>query len=301
MYGTVQPENLTTVFADPHTAAPQFAGRAFSDFDPYTLYYWIRTAGHRYGSSPGDGSALDREAIRLNGGEFVGDFADGAIKPNIGQDYAPTGLWDVTTGEATADNLWGQAFTAKGDPAVAAQVLTDAGVTTPITLTYDYVSTSQIGQQVAASVQQSLINVKDANGASMFKVNLFGVSSGYYSYVLNTDTQNEFGGSGWGADWPNASTVIGPLFTEEGGFDLSRTGKDSTPDFNAAIQDALTTTDRAEQATKWQTLNTQVAAKAYIIPTFFGLAQNIAGDHVGNLYRWAAYGSWPYAQLYAIQ
>ena len=184
---------------------------------------------------------------------------------------------------------------------MAAQVLTDAGVTTPITLTYDYVSTSQIGQQVAASVQQSLINVKDANGASMFKVNLFGVSSGYYSYVLNADTQNEFGGSGWGADWPNASTVLGPLFTESGGFDLSRTGKDPTPDFYAAIQDALTTTDRAEQATKWQTLNTQVAAEAYIIPTFFGLAQNIAGDHVGNLYRWAAYGSWPYAQLYAIQ
>ena len=36
----------------------------------------------------------------------------------------------------------------------------------------------------------------------------------------------------------------------------------------------------------------------WVIPTFFGLAQNIAGTNVGNLYRWSAYGSWPYAQLY---
>jgi len=36
----------------------------------------------------------------------------------------------------------------------------------------------------------------------------------------------------------------------------------------------------------------------WVIPTFFGLAQNMAGTNVGSLYRWSAYGSWPYAQLY---
>jgi peptide/nickel transport system substrate-binding protein len=303
MYGLVQPENLATVFTDPHTAAPQFAGRAFSDYDPYTNYIWIRTDKVTDKAvRQAMGIALDRDAIRTaNGGDFVGDYADGVIKPNIGQDYAPTGLWDVTTGEATADSLWGQAFTAKGDPAAAASVLTAAGITTPTTLTYDYVSTSPVGQQVAAIIQNSLINVKDANGAALFKVNLFGVSSGYYSYVLNDDTANEFGGSGWGADWPNASTVLPPLFTPEGGFDLSRTNKDSTPDFYAAIQDAMKMTDRTAQAAAWQELDKQASEEAYVIPTFFGLAQNIAGDHVGNLYRWAAYGSWPYAELYAIQ
>jgi peptide/nickel transport system substrate-binding protein len=303
MYGTVQPENLATIFTDPHTAAPQFAGRAFSDYDPYTNYIWIRTDKVTDKAvRQAMGIALDRDAIRTaNGGDFVGDYADGVIKPNIGQDYAPTGLWDVTTGEATADSLWGTAFTAKGDPAAAAGVLTAAGITTPTTLTYDYVSTSPVGQQVAAIIQNSLINVKDANGAALFKVNLFGVSSGYYSYVLNDDTANEFGGSGWGADWPNASTVLPPLFTPEGGFDLSRTNKDSTPDFYAAIQDAMKMTDRAAQAAAWQELDKQASEEAYVIPTFFGLAQNIAGDHVGNLYRWAAYGSWPYAELYAAQ
>jgi len=60
-------------------------------------------------------------------------------------------------------------------------------------------------------------------------------------------------------------------------------------------------TDRTAQAAAWQDLNKQAVEEAYVIPTFFGLAQNIAGDHVGSLYRWAAYGSWPYAQLYAVQ
>ena len=46
-YGGIQPENLTTVFSDSHTAAAAFTGRAFSDFDPYTRYYWINTRRSR--------------------------------------------------------------------------------------------------------------------------------------------------------------------------------------------------------------------------------------------------------------
>jgi len=303
MYGAVQPENLATIFSDPHTAAPQFAGRAFSDYDPYADYYFIRTDKITDPAiRQAIGIGLDRDAIRtIGGGDFSGDYADGVIKPNIGQDYAPTGLWDVTTGAATADSLWGQAFPAKGDPAVAAQVLAADGVTTPITLTYDYLSTSQVAQQVAASIQQSLISVKDADGHSLFKVNLFGVSSGYYGYVLNPDTENEMGGSGWGADWPNASTVIPDLFTDIAGFNLSRVSNADNPDFYKGVQDALELTDRGAQAQAWQALNKEASKEAFVIPTFFQLAQNIAGDKVGGLYRWAPYGSWPYAQVWVEQ
>ena len=111
-YGGVQPENLTTIFSDAHTANSQYAGRAFSDFDPYTRYYWINTATVKdLAVRQAMAVALDRAAIRLNaGGDFVGDFADGAIKPNIGQDYAPTGFWDTMLGEPVPDN---------GDPTFA--------------------------------------------------------------------------------------------------------------------------------------------------------------------------------------
>ena len=108
-YGAVQPENLTTVFADPQTPNPDFAGRAISDFDPYSRYYWIDTQ-----KVPNEmqrqamAVALNREAIRLNGGGvFAGELGDGVIKPNLGMDYAPTG-W--------ATDLFGEADSAGGQP-----------------------------------------------------------------------------------------------------------------------------------------------------------------------------------------
>lgn len=293
-YGTVQPENLSTVFSDAHTAQAQYAGRAFSDYDPYQRYLWIRTDKItdplvREAMAVG----LDRDAIRTaEGGDFVGDYADGAIKPNIGQDYAPTGLWDPTTGAATADSLWGQAFPASGSADLAKQLIAQstAAGTTPH-LSYNYVSSSAVAQQVAAIVQSSL----DAAG---FDINLVGVSEHYYSYVLNTDTQGSFGGAGWGPDWPNASTVIPDLFTDNAGFNLSRVSQANQPDFYAAINAALAETDRTKQAADWQALNVTAAKDAFIIPTFAEYGQTIAGDKVGNLYRWSPYGSWPYAELF---
>ena len=51
--------------------------------------------------------------------------------------------------------------------------------------------------------------------------------------------------SGWGPDWPNASTVIPELFTEAGGFNLSQV-KDKA--FAAKVQEAKINTDRAAQS-----------------------------------------------------
>ena len=70
------------------------------------------------------------------------------------------------------------------------------------------------------------------------------------------------------------------------------------PDWTAQVNDALTTTDRAAQALKWQTLNKEAVEQAWIIPLFFSLSQNMAGTEVGGAYRWTPYASWPYAQLY---
>jgi len=285
-YGGVQPENLTTIFSDAHTANSQFAGRAFSDFDPYTRYYWINTATVKdLAVRQAMAVALDRAAIRLNaGGDFVGDFADGAIKPNIGQDYAPTGFWDTMLGEAVPDN---------GDPNYAKTILSNAGITAP-TLTWNY-AISPTGDKNAAIVQQSLEKAG-------FKIKIAGIDPAhYYSTVFDNSLKGDFGTGGWGADWPNATTVIPPLFTDEGGWNLSNVedGVGGAPaDWNAQVKDAQTTVDRSAQATKWQTLNSAAMQQVFIIPTFFGLAQDMGGTNVGSLYRWSAYGSWPYGQLY---
>ena len=47
-----------------------------------------------------------------------------------------------------------------------------------------------------------------------------------------------------------------------------------------------------------------IANMVYIIPTVFSLSQVIAGTKVTTdqgLYKWPAYGSWPYAQIYLTQ
>jgi peptide/nickel transport system substrate-binding protein len=280
-YGNVQPQNLETIFADPRTALPDFQGRAFSDFDPYSRYYWIDT---QVVTNPeirkAMAVALDRDAIRTNGGgEYVGDYADGTIKPNIGMDYAPTNLWD-------AAGPFGQDIPDTGDIALAQQLIADSGEAAP-TLDWNYVP-GEVADRTAGIVQDSLQQAG-------FTVNLAPIASNYYGCVFDADCRGQFGGGGWGPDWPNASTVISPLFTDDGGWNLSNV---QDQDFVDAVNANLGQTDRAAQAAEWQRLNALSVERMYVIPTFFGLAQNLAGDKVGNLYRWGPYGSWPYGILY---
>jgi peptide/nickel transport system substrate-binding protein len=291
-YGGVQPENLDKVFADPHTANAQFVGRAFSDFDPYSRYYWIRTDKiTNVKIRQAMAVALDRDAIRQNGGgEFVGDYGDGTIKPNIGMDYAPTHIWD-------AQGIFGKDIDPKGDVELAKQLIAESGEAAP-TLDWNYVP-GTVADKTAGLVKDSLERAG-------FTVNLAPFTQNYYGNVFDPDAQGSFGGAGWGPDWPNASTVISPLFTMDGGWDISRVGMkggDPDPDspdkdFVDAVHANLGQTDRQAQALEWQRLNRMSVERMFVIPTFFGLAQNIAGDKVGNLYRWGPYGSWPYGILY---
>jgi ABC-type transport system substrate-binding protein len=108
-------------------------------------------------------------------------------------------------------------------------------------------------------------------------------------------TTADFGNAAWKPDWPNASRIIGPMFTRDGGWDLSRV---DDPDFKASVQAAVATLDRAEQARNWQALNREAVQKGWVIPTFFGRSQVLAGTKVGPIYRWPAYASWPYGVMF---
>jgi peptide/nickel transport system substrate-binding protein len=291
-YGNVQTENLNTIFSDSHTAAAAYAGRAFSDFDPYTIYWWVNVNKVKNVKiRQAMAVAIDREAIKkAAGGDFYGDLADGLVKPNIGADYAPTG-W--------ATDLFGAAVPASGNVTLAKQLIADSGEAAP-TLTYDY-GKSATGDKVAAIVQSSL-------QAAGFTIKLNPIASGYYATIGDPKLQHEFGRSGWGADWPNASTVIGPLLTGATAFnnasDYPGITQANNPDFYAAFNAAIADTNRADQAAKWQALNKQAAQQAWVIPTVFTLSQVIAGDKittVNGLYKWPAWGSWPYAQIYVQQ
>jgi peptide/nickel transport system substrate-binding protein len=281
-YGAVQPENLATVFADPQTPNPDFASRAISDYDPYSRYYWIDTqkipnVKHRQAMAV----ALDRDAVRTNaGGDFAGDLGDGVIKPNLGDQYAPTG-W--------ATDLFGQAIPPTGNPEFAMQLITESGEPMPA-LTWDYPQTP-VRDQEAAIVVSSL-------GEAGITVTANPIPPGqYYGIVFNDEQAHEFGWAGWGPDWPNASTIIPPLFTDNGGWNLSRVRDEAWVE---KVQTALRELDHDAQAEMWHDLNQEAMLNAYVIPTTFGLTQVIAGNKVLPTYQWAPYGSWAYAEMYVI-
>ena len=117
-YGNVQPENLSVIFKDPETPNPDFEGRAISGFDPYAQYYWINVNKVKNVKiRQAMAVALDRSAMRLNaGGAFAGEYADGLVKPNIGADYAPTGMWT---------DMFGQPVPDTGDPEFAKQLIAE--------------------------------------------------------------------------------------------------------------------------------------------------------------------------------
>lgn len=282
-YGQIQPENLATIFSDPQTPTAKFAGRAVSGFDPYSRYYWINVNKVKNVKiRQAMAVALDRSSIRLNiGGAFAGNYADGVIKPNIGPDYAPTGLWDSLLGEKVPDS---------GDPNFAKQLIAQSGEAAP-KLTFDFPNTPT-NAKTAAIVIASL-------GKAGFTVTPNPIEPGqYYSVVFDPQKGHEFGTGGWGADWPNASTVIPPLFTQKGGWDLSQLD-DST--VNQAVEAAQVELDRTKQEADWQALNKEASQNVWVIPTFFGLSQTLAGNKVGPIYRWPAYGSWPYGDMYVKQ
>lgn len=279
-YGQVEPENLAVVFADAETPTPEFEGRAVSGFDPYSRYYWINVNKvSNVKIRQAMAVALDREAIRLNiGGAFAGEFADGVIKPNIGVDYAETGFWTDFFGQAVPDT---------GDPELAKTLIADSGEAAP-TLVFNFPD-NPTNARTAAIVISSL-------GKAGITVTPAPIEPGkYYSVVFDPETSGDFGTGGWGADWPNASTVIPPLFTQLGGWDLSQL---DDPDLNTRVQEALAEPDRPTQAGLWQALNQEASENVWVIPTFFGRSQTITGNKIGGVYRWPAYGSWPYADMY---
>ena len=288
--GNVQPENLATVYADPTTPTPDFVDRAVSAVGPYAGVYWVDVQKvPNVKIRQAMAVALDRAAIRLTaGGVFAGDLGDGLIPPSLGEGYAPTGMWDGLLGQAIPDN---------GDPEYAKQLIQASGEAAPH-LTWDY-PTNPIQDKEAVIVKASLEKAG-------FQIDLNPVVGPEYIGVLFARTAHEFGWGGWGPDWPNASTIIPPLTTPTGGYDISRVcdptcSAADDPDWLTKVDAALSELDLPTQARLWQDLNTEAMEKVFGIPTTFIRSQYLAGTRVKPVYNWAPYGTWPYGELYVVK
>jgi peptide/nickel transport system substrate-binding protein len=277
--------DLATVFND-----PRYAGRRVQAFSPFVIYRVIDVKKvpnlkHRQAIAV----ALDRAQLRkIAGGTFAGDIADGVIKPNLALDYAPSGMWDGMFGKKIPDS---------GDPEYAKQLIQESGEPMP-TVTYSY-SQNPDADKGAASIKASL-----SKAGINVKLNPIEASA-YYTTIFNPDRATELMNNGWGPDWPNASTVIPPLFTPNGGWDV---GEVNDKAFNAKVNEALSETDRTKQADMWKALNKEAMQQAWVVPTLFEKDLRLGGSKVksasgknGALYIGGASGNWPYNDMYVVQ
>ena len=272
---SVDSAKLAVVFAD-----AKYEKRRYNELDPYVRYYAINTVKvpnvkHRQAIL----AAVNRDELRtIAGGEYAGDYADGVVKPNIGVDYAPTGLWD---------GLLGEAIPAEGNPELAIKLIAESGEAFPQPFVFDY-GQSETNDKAAASLVASL-----ARAGIVVTPNAIEPGA-YYGVVLDPAQQGSMSAAGWGPDWSNASTVIPELFAANGGFNLSQWTDEA---FLAESDAAKVITDRAEQAKAWHALSKKSMELALALPTRFGKEQRIHGSKISGAYIWGPYGSWPYAQL----
>ncbi len=276
----MQPENLATVFASDD---PRFADRSVDAADPYARYMVINTQKvPNLKQREAIAVAVNRaEILQLRGGDFAGTLADGVISPTLGAAYQPSDMWTSAFGQPIPDT---------GDPEYAKQLITESGEPMP-KLIFQFPN-NPLDEKIAVSTQASLAKAG-------IEVELAPLEPGeYYSIVMDPTKAEGLIRSGWAADWPNASTVIPPLFGQNESFNLGFAGDQSYWD---SIATAKANTDPASQATQWADLNKQAMSQAWVVPQVFGKTQYIWGSKIGGSFMWDAYGAIPYANLWVKQ
>jgi peptide/nickel transport system substrate-binding protein len=94
----------------------------------------------------------------------------------------------------------------------------------------------------------------------------------YYDVIQNPNNAKKYDvtWAGWGADWPNASTVIPPLFDSRVNLSAASNGSDygyyDNAQANQMIDQAYATTDPAAQAKMWGDIDEVIAKDVGYIP-----------------------------------
>lgn len=113
-----------------------------------------------------------------------------------------------------------------------------------------------------------------------------------YGDAMGGNTDYDMFLSYWTPDYPSAYSSISLLFQSiyiDGGYNLSRT---NDPDLDAAIADAVSTTDLDAATAKWTAIDRQIMDLASEVPLYLTRNSFIAGSGVGA-FEVPAYPSYP--------
>lgn len=165
--------------------------------------------------------------VKARGGENAAAPAESIVSPTL-PGYADNPAF-------AGDNA--------GDPEAAAALLEEAGVTTPLEITFTY-ATSATNDQIAAVLKEGW----DAAG---FDTKLEPLSDTYYDVIGKPEKESDVMMAGWGADWPSAMTVTAALFDSRPNITATFCGNNygcyESDEFNAIIDQAINAASVEEQ------------------------------------------------------
>jgi peptide/nickel transport system substrate-binding protein len=116
----------------------------------------------------------------------------------------------------------------------------------------------------------------------------------WYTVIGKKNNPFDFYLTGWGSDWPGASTVIPPLFdgtriTPEGNQGDSYL---NVPEVNDKIASILKQTDLTKAASDWADLDQEIMTKyAPEVPVLYDQQTTMFGSKVGGIYLSNTYGT----------
>jgi peptide/nickel transport system substrate-binding protein len=223
--------------------------------------------------------ALDKEAVlKAIGGSAAGIPATTLMSPTV----AGYKKYDVFNVPPT------------GDKAKVTELL--AGATAP-PLVLAYANTPRRTAQAEAA-RKSL-------EAAGFKVTTKSIdATNYYTEVGRKDNPYDLYLGGWGSDWPDAGTVIPPLFdgrqiTPTGNQNLAYFNDDSV---NAEIDRIGTLPDAAARQAAWGALDERIMKEfAPVIPTNYDNNYTLIGSKVGNAFTSDAFGQTALSNIFVKQ
>jgi peptide/nickel transport system substrate-binding protein len=179
---------------------------------------------------------------------------------------------------------------ASGDPAKASAAMN--GQTPQLTLCY---ADSTVRKAMAQTVQTSLQKAG-------FVITLRSIpASDYYTQIGQSSNTCDLYRSGWGADYPSASSIIpqlldGRTIATTGNTDVALYNSAST---NAEIDHISAESDRTQAAADWAALDKRIMQNdAPVVPIYTFRVYSLAGSRVGGAFDSPAFGLTSLNRLY---
>ncbi|MER7024982.1 MULTISPECIES: ABC transporter substrate-binding protein [Streptomyces] len=203
------------------------------------------------------------QIVRVNGGSYGGEVAGGLLAPTV-------------AGYKKGYDPYGKLSHPNGDPEKAAKLLKEAGKK-GMKLVYAYSNTE--------ARQKEAVLIEDALNKAGFNVQKKEVdAASWYQQMGKVDNGFDIYMTGWGQDWPDASTVIPPSYDgttiQDGSSNYSHVNDKHVNEEIARISKIA---DAKKATEEWQKLHQYIVEKVNpAAPVFYTKTLQLYGSNIGG-------------------